>query len=42
MNNKWIQIIIVVAVVAGLLIVTNAHFSISAGMGSKTFSIGVQ
>ena len=42
MNNKWVVLIIVVAVIFGLLIITNAHFSASVGMGSKTFSVGVQ
>jgi len=42
MNNKWVVLIITLAVIFGLLIITNAHFQISAGMGQKTFSIGIQ
>ena len=42
LNNKWVILIIVCAVIFGLLIVTQAHFGINAGMAGKTFQIGVQ
>ena len=42
MQNKWIVLIVTVAVIAGLLIILNAHFSFTAGVGSKTFSIAIQ
>lgn len=38
---RWVWIIIAIAIVFGLLIITNAHFGASVGMGSKTFNIGV-
>ena len=41
-NNKWVVMIIVAAVVFGLIIVTNAHFNFRAGMGIKTFFIGLE
>lgn len=39
---KWAWIIIAAAIVFGLLIVTNAHFGANVGMGSKSFTVGVQ
>jgi len=42
LQNKWIMLIIIVAVIVGLLIVTQAHFGLSVGMAGKTFQIGVQ
>lgn len=39
---KWVWVIVGVAIVFGLLIITNAHFGANVGMGNKTFSIGVQ
>ena len=42
MNNKWVIGIITVAIIFGVLIITNAHFGISLGLGQKTFNLSLQ
>ena len=41
-QNKWIVMIIAIAIVFGLIIVTNAHFNIGVGMGDKTATVSVE
>lgn len=42
LNNKYIQLILIIAVIVGLLIVLNASFGVHVGLGGKTASFGVQ